>query len=167
MASFSAGCIEDNDSNKEDEQRDPAAFDPEDGDLVLLIEMETISFNGEPRSMGLNISLVNAASKILWIEDDLRLGLSLWPNITYEDGSEVVLLYMDILDYNPKYSNLNPGQKFETKIDLIPFHPIFKFEDKTSQSIFERSGQYNISFSWWGSETNIEVRSNIIAFNIE
>jgi hypothetical protein len=167
LISSSVGCLDFTKKKDTDVEENVRSFDPEEGDLELLIEMEEGAFDNSSETMIVTMTLRNNASKVLSVEKLLRLGATLWPNITNVEGTEVHFLYMDHVDYNEKYSNFFPGETFETEIDLMHYSPIVRYENGTSEPMIEVDGQYNISFNWWGTKTGLDVKSNIVSIRVE
>lgn len=141
------------------------AVNPRDGDLSLKINMEKTNYDLSPDALIVEIILENVGSNILIIEDGFSFGHTLFPNVTDSDGNEVLISY-PLLDYEPTYSNMKPGEKRSSTVDLAQMAPYIEIGDDRNDFNWNRAGQYSINVYFYGTKNPLEVKSNTILFQL-
>lgn len=155
IAILTAGCFE----------IDEIGPDPEDGDLVLTISMDVLTYDPKPDSMVISMELKNVADHAVVVEEAFSFGTSLFPTVTGSNGSRVILSY-DLFDYSPDYSLFEPGEIKNKEIDLAGMAPNMETDDTLIDFNWNIPDDYEINIGYWGSRNPLEVRSNTITIHI-
>ena len=155
IAILLAGCFE----------IDDIGPDPEEGDLVLTISMDILTYEIRPDSMMIKIELKNIADHAVVVEEAFSFGSSLFPTVKGSNGSTVLLSY-DIMDYSPDYSLFEPGEIKTREIDMAGMAPQMQTDSGIIDFEWSIPDVYEISIGYWGSRNPLEVRSNTVTFEI-
>jgi hypothetical protein len=138
---------------------------PQEGDLSLSISMVQTVFNTTPESINVEIVLENICHRDILIEKYLWFSATMVENILDPDGNKIELLY-DLLDYEPEFSEIEPGENISEVIDLIWYGS--RIDDLDFN--WDKEGQYTISI-FYNSQIkyggHLSVESNTITFNLE
>jgi len=139
--------------------------DPVQGDLSLVISMNSTVFEARPQSMILTIVLKNECEHRVWVDEAFFIGYTLYPEVFAANGSEVNLDY-DQVDREPVYSWFDPDETKTKTVDLSRMTHSIEIDGEDIDFDWNMPGSYNISVGWWGSRTVLEVRSNTLFFEI-
>lgn len=148
--------------------------DPKEGDLILTINMRSRStYSVEEirnRTSGskiiiVDITLENVCEHTVAVDGSFSIGTSLHPRSYAEDGTEVEISY-PLSSREVFYERFKPGEKMTCHYDLSGDESFLMIHGKRQAFGWTVPGRYNLTVSWWGARTSLEVISNTLEFQL-
>lgn len=140
-------------------------YTPKEGDLFLSIEMKETTFEPDPESIEVVVTLTNNCSETIMVDDWYGLGTTLFPRCFDDNGNMIDLAYDDV-DRTVEYTEFEPGGTMVKTIELAGLAPFIEIDDEWHDFNWEIPGNYTLSFRYWGTKEPLEVRSNEIVIRI-